>query len=102
MHCCDSQAGEGMEPCWVLTDVGKTIKPHSDTRGLGCRTGAMGKRQCCAEEGCSKGAQGSTEYCVAHGGGKRCQHEGCLTGAADGGTQHGITHGGSKRCQHEG
>jgi hypothetical protein len=62
----------------------------------------MRKRQRCAEEGCSKGALGDTEYCKAHGGGKRCQHKGCLTGAADGGTQHGITHGGSKRCQHEG
>jgi hypothetical protein len=35
----------------------------------------MGKRPPCQQEGCSKGAIGDTGYCVAHGGGKRCQHE---------------------------
>ena len=46
----------------------------------------MGKPPC-EEEGCSKQAQHGTGYCKAHGGGLRCQHEGCLKSAADGGTQ---------------
>jgi shikimate kinase len=33
----------------------------------------MGKQ--CEEEGCAKLARGDTGYCIAHGGGKRCQHE---------------------------
>jgi hypothetical protein len=45
----------------------------------------MGRRQC-EEAGCSKGGIGGTGYCVAHGGGKRCQHACCLKSAADGGT----------------
>jgi hypothetical protein len=43
-----------------------------------------------------------TEHCKAHGGGRRCQHEGCTKSAADGGTLHCKVHGGGKRCQHEG
>jgi hypothetical protein len=41
----------------------------------------MGRRQC-EEEGCAKLAQGSTGYCIAHGGGKRCQQEGCTVGVS--------------------
>jgi hypothetical protein len=37
----------------------------------------MGRRPC-ELEGCSKGGIGDTGYCKAHGGGKRCQHEGCF------------------------
>jgi hypothetical protein len=48
----------------------------------------MGRRPC-EEEGCSKWGKGSTRYCKAHGGGKRCQHEGCIKAAAtEGGTDH--------------
>ena len=43
-------------------------------------------RRLCEEEGCSKGARGSTGFCKAHGGGRRCQHEGCTTAATTGGT----------------
>jgi hypothetical protein len=39
---------------------------------------------------------------VAHGGGRRCQHDGCLTAAQGGGTQHCQAHGGGKRCHQEG
>jgi hypothetical protein len=46
--------------------------------------------------------QHGTQHCQAHGGGKRCQKEGCAKGATDGGTQHCQAHGGGKRCQKEG
>lgn len=39
----------------------------------------------CVEEGCSKysvvGAVGDTTRCIAHGGGKRCQAQGCSKSA---------------------
>jgi hypothetical protein len=58
-----------------------------------CRAGAMGRRQC-ELEGCSKAAAtGGTQHCVAHGGGKRCQHAGCSK-SARGDTEHCIAHGG--------
>jgi len=38
---------------------------------------------------------------AAHGGGKRCQREGCAKGAASGGTPHCMAHGGDKRCREE-
>jgi hypothetical protein len=42
------------------------------------------------------------DHCVAHGGDRRCQHEGGSK-PARGATQHCITHGGAeRRCQHEG
>ena len=62
----------------------------------------MGKKPPCEEEGCCKQAIGSTGYCTGHGGGKRCQQEGCLKAAHSGGTPHCIAHGGGRRCQQEG
>ena len=58
-----------------------------------------GKRPPCEEEGCSKQAQAGTGYCMGHGGGKRCQTEGCLKGSESGGTPHCKAHGGGRRCQ---
>jgi hypothetical protein len=53
-----------------------------------------------------------TGFCSAHGGGRRCQHEGCLKAAVTGGTphckaqgggtQHCQAHRGGRRCQQEG
>jgi hypothetical protein len=52
--------------------------------------------------GCLKSAQtGGTQNCKAHGGGKRCQLEGC-TKSARGDTEHCVSHGGVRRCQHAG
>ena len=36
-----------------------------------------------------------------HGGGRRCQHEGCLKAAQPGGTPHCRAHGGGRRCKEE-
>jgi hypothetical protein len=66
-----------------------------------CKAHGGGKR--CKHEGCAKAAAtGGTQHCVAHGGGRRCQQEGCTKGAATGGTPHCQAHGGGKRCQKEG
>ncbi|KAK3241634.1 hypothetical protein CYMTET_48617 [Cymbomonas tetramitiformis] len=46
-------------------------------------------------------ARGNTEYCIAHGGGKRCQADGC-TKSAQGKTEYCIAHEGGKRCQADG
>jgi hypothetical protein len=51
-------------------------------------------------QSCGKGAEGSTLYCKAHGGGKRCGHEGCPKSAA-GSTRFCIGHGGGRRCNHQ-
>ena len=60
-----------------------------------------GKRyaRCCME--CDKLAQGTTGYCKGHGGGSRCQHEGCVR-ASRGGSTHCASHGGGKRCESPG
>jgi hypothetical protein len=50
-------------------------------------------------QNCQKGAEGSTLFCKAHGGGKRCTHEGCAKSAA-GATSFCIGHGGGRRCNH--
>jgi hypothetical protein len=42
-----------------------------------------------------------TPHCIAHGGGRRCQHEG-FSKYALGDTEHCRVHGGGRRCQHEG
>jgi hypothetical protein len=42
-----------------------------------------------------------TGACIAHGGGRRCQHDGCLKSAL-GDTEHCVAHGGGRRCQKEG
>ena len=65
-----------------------------------CKAHGGGRR--CTHDGCSKAsAAGGTEHCIAHGGGRRCQHENCST-AAQGGTPLCIAHGGGRRCQMEG
>ncbi len=61
-----------------------------------CKAHGGGKR--CQQEGCTKSAQSSTSYCKAHGGGRRCQHVGCPKAATSGGTPHCMAHGGGKRC----
>jgi hypothetical protein len=44
--------------------------------------------------------EGGKQNCHAHGGGRRCQKEGCAK-AARPNAQHCIAHGGGKRCQEE-
>jgi hypothetical protein len=64
---------------------------------------AHGGRKRCQHDGCTKAAARSgTPHCQAHGGGKRCQHDGCTKWAHGGGTPHCSAHGGGKRCQHDG
>jgi hypothetical protein len=65
-----------------------------------CKAHGGGKR--CQHEGCTKSSRGDTEHCVLHGGGRRCQKKGCPKAAATGGTPHCTVHGGGRRCQHEG
>ena len=61
----------------------------------------MGRRQC-ELDGCTKRAEsGGTPHCKAHGGGRRCQEEGC-TKSARGSTQRCKAHGGGKRCRQDG
>jgi hypothetical protein len=58
-----------------------------------------GKR--CQHEGCFKSARLDTGYCVSHGGGRRCQTVDCSKSAL-GDTAHCTAHGGGRRCQHLG
>jgi hypothetical protein len=51
--------------------------------------------------GCDNLVQ-SNGLCVAHGGGKRCQHAGGCGKSAQSSTSYCIAHGGGKRCQHAG
>ncbi|KAK3271517.1 hypothetical protein CYMTET_20139 [Cymbomonas tetramitiformis] len=68
--------------------AGDDMPPQSSTEY--CAAHGGGKR--CQAEGCTKSAQGSTEYCVAHEGGKCCQDEGC-TKSAQGSTEYCAAHG---------
>jgi hypothetical protein len=52
----------------------------------------------CKHEGCSRQARDSTQFCISHGGGWRCQREGCTTAAQ--GKKFCSGHGGGPRCQH--
>jgi hypothetical protein len=74
-------------------------KPAAGGGTQHCKLHGGGRR--CDLEGCFKWAQGGTPQCVAHGGGRRCQHEGCAK-SARGENQYCAAHGGSRRCQHEG
>ena len=58
-----------------------------------------GKR--CQTEGCTKSAIADTCRCKAHGGGRRYQQEGCTKAATSGGTPYCMAHGGGKRCREE-
>ena len=55
----------------------------------------------CQHEGCLKSAGDATRCCVAHGGGRRCQEEGCLNAAACT-TWYFKAHEVGRLCQHEG
>jgi hypothetical protein len=63
---------------------------------------AHGGGRRCQHQGCLKSAIGDTGTCVAHGGGRRCQHQGCFKSAGGAGTDHCVAHGGGRRCQHQG
>jgi hypothetical protein len=66
-----------------------------------CMAHGGGKR-CQHAGGCGKSARSPTSYCIAHGGGKRCQHAGgCGTSAASA-SSYCIAHGGGRRCRHAG
>ena len=51
----------------------------------------------CKHQGCTTHARDSTQFCIAHGGGWRCQREGCTTAAQ--GRKFCSGHGGGPRCQ---
>lgn len=57
----------------------------------------------CSHDGCEKGAVsgGVPGLCISHGGGRRCNVEGCPKSAA-GPTNFCVAHGGGKRCASEG
>jgi hypothetical protein len=72
----------------------------AQTGGLqNCKGHGGGKR--CQQEGCLTVARAGTQHCAAHGGGRRCQQAGCPK-SAQGSTLHCKAHGGGRRCQHEG
>jgi hypothetical protein len=58
------------------------------------------KRRMCKRIGCGNQAVrgGDPDFCTAHGGGRRCQQEGCTKGARDT-ADFCIAHGGGRRCQ---
>ncbi|CAK9054089.1 Probable WRKY transcription factor 19 (WRKY DNA-binding protein 19), partial [Durusdinium trenchii] len=68
-------------------------------QGGHCKSHGGGRR--CEFEGCMKSASGKSSLCVAHGGdrGKRCAEEGCEKEAKQGG--HCVSHGGGRRCEFE-
>ena len=66
-------------------------------RAAGCCI-AHGGGKLCQHAGCTKSARGA--HCKAHGGGRRCLHRNC-TKSAQGGTDRCIAHGGGRRCQEE-
>ncbi|CAM9744612.1 unnamed protein product, partial [Sphacelaria rigidula] len=61
-----------------------------------CVSHGGGKR--CQANGCLKGAQAGGVFCKSHGGGRRCRIPGCMTSAQSGADVLCIKHGGGKRC----
>jgi hypothetical protein len=75
--------------------------PLKATRNAARIAHGGGKR--CQREGCIKSAvAGGTPHCVAHGGGKRGHEQGCPKAARGDTQQHCVAHGGGRRCLHEG
>ena len=70
--------------------------PDVGVRAAGeiCQAHGGGKR--CQQEGCTKSAQASTSFCMAHGGGRRCQVEGCGKVAVR--LAFCASHGGKRQC----
>jgi hypothetical protein len=84
------------------TSSGRRAGSSSGSSGVG--TVVRGQRpsvECrvneCKHEGCSSQARDGTSFCIAHGGGWRCQREGCTTAAQ--GKKFCSGHGGGPRCQ---
>ena len=76
-----------------------TAKAGSRSSG-GAGKKAEGFKKCTHFAGCRRVSQGSTGLCIAHGGGRRCEAEGCTRGARD---KHLCSaHGGGRRCIIEG
>ena len=51
---------------------------------------------------CNSASVYKSDYCRAHGGGKRCQVEGCVASVYSSKEKHCFKHGGGKRCSSEG
>ncbi|GAQ90999.1 hypothetical virus protein [Klebsormidium nitens] len=60
-----------------------------------CTRHGGGRR--CQTEGCKRSAAGKTDHCVTHGGGRRCITRGCTRSAVSP-SDHCVTHGGGVRC----
>ena len=65
-----------------------------------CKAHGGGRR--CNEEGCSRASAGPTGKCGTHGGGRRCNEPGCGRPASAGPVAKCGSHGGGKRCSEEG
>jgi len=91
---------------YVSDSVTKREDGSSHSPGRGRRPSSLsGKRKheskLCTFEGCAKMAHGPTYlYCLRHGGGYRCQYDGCIRSAYS--TKFCSKHGGGPRCQWEG
>jgi hypothetical protein len=91
---------EDLRSCSHQLSDGTTCPNKVYARGL-CRYHAYGYKMC-QYDGCRKSAKGGTSFCIGHGGGDRCQHEGCDKMARSKKTPYCVGHGGGDRCQHEG
>lgn len=56
----------------------------------------------CAQDGCKARARKQGGFCKSHGGGVRCEVEGCKTAAVEGGIPRCRVHGGGRRCAESG
>ena len=81
--------------------VGKDAKKMAATMVLNGNIrllqGIHGGGKRCQEDGCKSGAEGATDKCILHGGGKRCQEPGCNSSARSL-SDFCIIHGGGYRC----
>jgi hypothetical protein len=84
---------------WQAVPDGGLLQGGSAPAGGTRHCIAHGGGKHCQEEGCTKSALGDTGHCVLHGGGRRCQKEGCLKAAQTGGTPHCQAHGGGRRVR---
>lgn len=83
-------------------DYDDSESPAKRRRGAaGAGAGRKNQHKICTHEGCAKMAHGPTYlFCLRHGGGYRCQEDGCTRSAYS--TKYCSRHGGGPRCQWDG
>jgi len=93
-RCCKNNSEAGSFYCLVHKCSHEGCSKGIESRKL-CKAHGGGKR--CQYQGCDRPAQGGFNFCSNHGGKLKCSEDDCFQGRRDG-TLYCIRHGGGTRC----